>query len=196
MESCRASLHSERVTAYLAQHAIDAKSVSVAVIVQRLIPADAAGVLFTVNPTTGADSEMVINASWGLGEAVVSGAVEPDAIRVSASGEVLEYGLAEKSVQLKPGAHEFEPVPAAQTQTRLPGLRRHPGVVRLGKRAAQLFGEPLDLEWARQGGQIWVLQARPITTLPDTIARPAPGIGNPRLPGAGAGFRPRPVGAA
>lgn len=77
---CWASLDSDRVGAYLQQHGIDRAEVAMGVLVQRQVPADVAGVLFTANPRPGALGEMLIESSWGLGEAVVSGLVQPDTL--------------------------------------------------------------------------------------------------------------------
>src|SRR5262249_24104841 len=79
---CWASLDQPRTRAYLTEHGIDINMVSMAVVVQRLVHADVAGVLFTANPHDGAIHEMLVEASWGLGEMVVSGKVQPDVLRL------------------------------------------------------------------------------------------------------------------
>ena len=79
---CWASLDSPRIRSYLREHGIDASRVAMAVVVQRLVSAQVAGVLFTANPQTGTRHEMLVEASWGLGESVVSGRVQPDVLRL------------------------------------------------------------------------------------------------------------------
>ena len=79
---CWASLDSPRTRAYLKEHGIELSQVAMAVVVQRLVPSDVAGVLFTANPQTGSKNEMLVEASWGLGESVVSGLVQPDVLRI------------------------------------------------------------------------------------------------------------------
>ena len=82
VQACWASLDSPRTRTYLAEHGIDLAQVAMAVVVQKLVPADVAGVMFGANPQTGSHAEMLIEASWGLGEAVVSGRVQPDVLRI------------------------------------------------------------------------------------------------------------------
>lgn len=94
---CWASLWNPRAIAYRDQHGVPHDDVALAVVVQELVDADAAGVLFTANPVTGARGETVINASWGLGEAVVGGQVTPDTITVS-DGKVTEARAGDKTV--------------------------------------------------------------------------------------------------
>lgn len=86
-----------RAIAYRARHGIAPEEVALAVVVQEMVPAESAGVLFTVNPVTGNPDEVVINAAWGLGEALVSGRVNPDTVILSkAIGEIKSLQLADK----------------------------------------------------------------------------------------------------
>ena len=85
VRNCWASLHTERIRAYLHEHEIDQSLVAMAVVVQRLVPADVAGVLFTADPSGGGRKEMLIDANWGLGETVVGGHVQPDVLRLDAA---------------------------------------------------------------------------------------------------------------
>jgi pyruvate,water dikinase len=139
------------------------------VVIQALVPADVAGVLFTANPRTGDRTELVVNASFGLGEAIVAGAVTPDLIVLDKST------LARK--QAIPGAKEVTTVPAAgggTTVIQQPGRENEwalpaaalTELAALAGRAEAHFGQPLDIEWALAGGRPWLLQARPITRLP------------------------------
>ncbi|MCM2373736.1 PEP/pyruvate-binding domain-containing protein [Aporhodopirellula aestuarii] len=169
---CWESIGSDRVAAYLSEQGIDPSGVAMAVVVQKLVPAAVAGVLFTTNPRTGSSSEMLMEASWGLGESVVSGEVQPDIVRVAIDPcEVLQYTVADKTVRLLPGATENESTPD--------GLRRHacltfPAIrmlCDLGRRAARHFDHPQDIEWAIDDeGQVHLLQSRAITTLDDAAA--------------------------
>lgn len=136
----------------------------VAVAVQRMVAAEVSGVLFTRNPVSGAD-ERVIEASWGLGEAVVAGLVTPDRWRLSRDGRVLEAALGEKDVEVVPvgeGTAE-RPVDAARAGRLCLGERE---LADLGKLAADCeahFGGPGDIEFAFAGGALFLLQRRPIT---------------------------------
>ncbi|MGH8887267.1 MAG: PEP/pyruvate-binding domain-containing protein [Egibacteraceae bacterium] len=168
---CWASLWTDRAVAYRAANGIDPRSVALAVVVQRMVDATVAGVMFTANPLTGRRGQAVIDASPGLGEAVVSGAVNPDHFVVdTATGAVLERTLGDKRVEIVavPGggtrrvertdAVPAEPCLADEQLWALAGLaRRVEGVY---------GGVPQDTEFAVDGqGQLWLVQARPITTL-------------------------------
>ena len=166
---CWASLWTGRATAYRASLGIDPSRVALAVVVQRMVDAEAAGVMFTANPLTGSRRQVVVDASPGLGEAVVSGAVNPDHFVVDAlTGRVLEQQLGGKGVEVRPR-------PGGGTETR--ELPEDPGracladgqllaLARLGVQAQEHFAAPQDTEWAiDRAGTLWLTQSRPITTL-------------------------------
>ncbi len=99
VKRCWASLWTARAIGYRLKNGIDQESIALAVVVQELVPADAAGVLFTANPLNGRRDQLVINAAWGLGEAVVSGTVTPDTMTVDRhSGRMIDRRIAEKRV--------------------------------------------------------------------------------------------------
>ena len=171
ISKCWMSVRNDRVKSYLAEQGIAPDSVAMAVVVQRLVPAEVAGVLFTTNPRTGDPGEMLIEASWGLGESVVSGEVQPDIIRVgTALGDVLDYAVADKRVRLLPGAAEMEDVPADQRKRACLDYATIKELCRLGQRAARHFDHPQDIEWAVSAGHVFILQSRAITTLDDAAA--------------------------
>lgn len=147
---CWASLFTERAVIYRARNGVDQRSVRLAVAVQRMVHAAAAGVLFTANPITGRRREAVIDASPGPGEAVVSGAVNPDHFVVDlASGAVRSQGLGDKD-------RGQSCLSAAQLGA----------LVALGARVEAHYGAPQDIEFVFDAsGQLWLTQARPITTL-------------------------------
>ncbi|RSN12658.1 pyruvate, phosphate dikinase [Nonomuraea sp. WAC 01424] len=167
---CWASLWNARAVAYRERNGVPHDDVALAVVVQELVDADAAGIMFTADPVTGARDEIVINASWGLGEAVVGGQVTPDTISVS-GGRVTGSQVADKTVmtvRTATGTRE-EPVPE--------DLRRRPvldppqarELAALGERVQTLYGMPMDVEWARYDGTFAILQARPITGLKQQV---------------------------
>ncbi|MCH5375296.1 MAG: hypothetical protein JJ992_15095, partial [Planctomycetes bacterium] len=161
---CRRSLYRAGIRPYLDQHGIDADSIAMAVIVQRLIPADVAGVLFTANPRTGDREEMLIEASWGLGEAVVSGLVQPDQIVVDGpTGQSKSYRIAEKRQRIAPASNQVEPNADDQRRIRCLPEAKIAQLWDLSRRAKQLFGSEQDLEWAIVGDHVYLLQSRPIT---------------------------------
>jgi rifampicin phosphotransferase len=148
IRKCWASLWTERAFEYRRRNGIDHRQVEMAVIVQQQIEPDAAGVAFSVDPVTGSPSRIVIESCRGLGEALVSGNVQPDRFLLQKRNlELIRQNLvADKpSLDLK----------SAQR------LARH--VRRIEKR----LGSPQDVEWAIRDGTIWFLQARPITALPE-----------------------------
>ncbi len=166
VERCWASLAASRVQTYLREHSIDPSTVAMAVIVQRLVPADVAGVLFTVDPRDASRHEMLVEANWGLGETVVSGQVQPDVFRLEYDTcKVLETSIADKRLALAPGSRAAEAVGEGRRSQPCLAARDVAGLWRLGRRVADHFGRPMDLEWAISGGEVFLLQARPITTL-------------------------------
>ncbi|MCC6553588.1 MAG: phosphoenolpyruvate synthase, partial [Polyangiaceae bacterium] len=166
---CWASLWTDRAVAYRARERIDPRSVELAVVVQRMTDAAVAGVLFTANPLTGTRGRAVIDASPGLGEAVVSGAVNPDHFEVDArSGAVVARRIGDKrvAVEMTEGGGtrrvEREDASGAACLSDEEVL----SLARLGERVERHYGAPQDVEWAFDGERtLWLLQARPITTL-------------------------------
>ncbi|WP_369386609.1 PEP/pyruvate-binding domain-containing protein [Streptomyces sp. CG1] len=185
---CWASLWSGRAVEYRRWQA-DADSPSIAVLVQRLVDADVAGVMFT-----GADVRL--EASWGLGESVVSGQVTPDSWRLSGS-TITHRTLGTKKTRIDrdhTGVVTREVGPAGRERFCLTDDE----VTRLadiGRQTADLLGGPQDIEWAITGSQIWILQARPVTSaLPagppaaaDTTHGSEVRSGTPASPGSAAG---------
>jgi rifampicin phosphotransferase len=163
---CWASLDAPCVQAYLTEHAIDKYQIAMAVVVQKLVPADIGGVLFTTNPHNGRCREMLIEASWGLGEFLVSGRVQPDVLRLDKeTGRVLETTIADKKVYLDPGLHEELLVEESnRLRACLSGRDVH-NLWQLGNQVAEYFRSPQDIEWAIHERELYILQSRPITTL-------------------------------
>ena len=168
VQRCWASLWTERAIRYRSRHGIDHSSVWLAVVVQRMVEADAAGVMLTADPITGDTSVIEINAAWGLGEAVVSGLVTADRFTVDRnSGRLLRSEIKPKTtmtVSTAGGATE-QPVPMRrQTEPSLTQAQASE-LAAVGTKITDLYGRPMDVEWCRAGEQFFVLQARPITAL-------------------------------
>jgi phosphohistidine swiveling domain-containing protein len=166
---CWSSLWTERAVNYRSSNGIDHRTVRLAVVVQKMIDAQVAGVLFTANPLSGRRHQAVIDASPGLGEAVVSGAVNPDHFVVNTTmGEIVERRLGDKRLMIRA-------LPDGGTEhIEMTGLDNKPcltdeqllKLAKLGARVEAYYGSPQDTEWAIDSkGQIWLTQARPITTL-------------------------------
>jgi pyruvate,water dikinase len=139
---------------------------SVGVVIQTLLDPDVAGVMFTENPVTGAD-ERVIEASWGLGEAVVAGLVIPDTFRVDRSGQVLERtpGLKRTAIRTLPtGGTVQEDVPADLTEKLSLDDAQLEELNQLAQRCEEVYGKARDIEWAFAGGTLYLLQCRAVTT--------------------------------
>jgi rifampicin phosphotransferase len=168
VKRCWASLWTARAIGYRARHGIAPTDVSLAVVVQELVPADAAGILFTANPLTGARDQLLIDAAWGLGEAIVGGQVTPDTVVVDkASGTILEQQISAKdvmTVRTREGTHE-EAVPADRRTAAVLSPVQGAELARIGVRIEELYGQPMDIEWALHEGHFSIVQARPITTL-------------------------------
>jgi len=178
VKRCWASLWTARAIGYRARYGIAPQDVSLAVVVQELVSADASGILFTANPLTGARDQVMMNAAWGLGEAIVGGQVTPDTVVVDrASGAITEQEISEKdvmTVRTREGTHE-EPVPAERRTRAVLSPAQAAELARIGVQIEDLYGQPMDIEWALHDGRVSVVQARPITALPalpEPAARP------------------------
>lgn len=173
VRSCWASLWTARAMAYRARRGITPSAVAIAVVVQRMVDADAAGILFTANPANGRRDETVVSATWGLGESVVSGSVTPDDVVVEMPAErVRSRTTGHKSVMTVPtgrGSTE-RPVPEEERDRQVLDDAAAVALARLGARIEAVFGGPQDVEWSRAGGEFWILQSRPVTALPEPAA--------------------------
>src|SRR5580692_11057202 len=164
---CWASLFTERAVIYRLRNGFDHRKVHMAVVVQQTIFPDAAGILFTADPVTGNRNVASVEASFGLGEALVSGLVNPDVFKVR-DGEVVAKAIAAKqrAVHASPagGTQEEAIDPRRQEQPALTDAQ----VVRLaglGRRIEAHFGRPQDIEWCLVDDGFWIVQSRAITTL-------------------------------
>ncbi len=139
---------------------------SVGVVVQTLLDPEVAGVMFTENPVTGAD-ERVIEAGWGLGEAVVAGLVIPDHYRLDRSGQVLERKPGRKTIAIRSvatGGTVEEKVPADRAEQLCLDEDQLDQLSQLASRCERAYGPARDIEWAFAGGTLYLLQCRAVTT--------------------------------
>ena len=160
---CWDSLHTARAVSYRRHQGVSDDGLAMAVVVQRLVPAETAGVLFTRDPLDPEGRQMLVEASWGLGESVVSGKVAPDRYHLDReTGRVVAQHIATKTVQVTvDGTSE---VPAEKQSQPCLDAGRLAELAELGRRVETFYGEPRDVEWAWSEGRFWLLQARPITT--------------------------------
>ncbi|MFN2255778.1 MAG: PEP/pyruvate-binding domain-containing protein [Candidatus Promineifilaceae bacterium] len=180
---CWSSLWTARAIGYRARQNFDSEEVALAVVVQELVPAEVAGILFTVDPIYGNRSQVQVSAAWGLGDAVVGGRVTPDDYLVDKeTGRVLRQLIADKEVMTVrvserhgvDGTTVDQPVP--QNLRSVPVLQREDlkELARLGVEIEALYGRPMDVEWTLADGNFAIVQARPITALPEAAVPPGP----------------------
>jgi MFS family permease len=174
VETIRQSARAESALAYRARMGVMGEP-RIGIVMMRMIDADAAGVLFTRNPMTGAD-ERVIESAWGLGEAVVAGLVTPDRFRISAAGEIVERTAGRKDIAVRfdPGGGTSEE-PVAPEDVARPSLTDEQlrALHALASQCETYFGGPQDLEFAFEKGELFLLQSRPITRAAKADAPPA-----------------------
>ena len=166
---CWASLFEARAIFYRAENDFDHSKVLIAVVVQQMVNSEKAGVMFTVDPSTG-EEEMLIEGAWGLGEGVVSGTVTPDTCRYDkANDEVKSYRINTKKTMFTK-----DPETGATVQIEVPEDLKDKRVLtdsdleqltQLGRRIQKHYGAPMDTEWGIENDKVYMLQARPITTL-------------------------------
>ncbi|MER7011737.1 rifamycin-inactivating phosphotransferase [Saccharopolyspora sp. NPDC000359] len=167
IKSCWASLFTERAVTYRLRNGFDHREVRMAVVVQRMVSPAVSGVLFTADPVTGHREVTNVEASFGLGEALVAGLVNADVYQVR-DGEVVHKAVATKqlAIQPAPGGGTRQEALGAEVQQQ-PTLTDAQVVrlAQLGRRIEAHFGQPQDIEWCLADGDFQVVQSRPITTL-------------------------------
>ncbi len=168
---CWRSLHDQRALDYRTQHGLSVEGARLAILVQQLVPADAAGVLFSANPVTNRRDEVIVTASYGLGASIVGGIVAPDTyiVRKGGSGgpQIVDCQLGDKAEMtvLVDGGTTDAPVPAGLRRTRAVPDAQILEAVRLAIALEQEMGWSVDVECAWKDGRLYLLQCRPITTL-------------------------------
>ncbi|MFE9323877.1 phosphoenolpyruvate synthase [Nocardia sp. NPDC052278] len=167
VRDCWASAFSERSIRYAFAHG-QPRADAIAVVLQRLIDARFSGVMFTANPISGAADELVVSAVYGLGEGLVSGAVDADSVVVDkSSGTVLETTVGDKDRSYAPAGEQGCTVLEVEPQRRESTVLADAELAELvewGRKLEADFGAPQDIEWAIDADGLWFLQSRPITT--------------------------------
>jgi pyruvate,water dikinase len=179
VRDCWASLFTQRALYYRQEQGFDHTVVDIAVVVQEMVDATKSGVMFTSHPSTGAPV-VTIEAAWGLGEAVVSGAVTPDNYVIDrASGNLDEESIAEKKVMHvrdpETGETVERPVPEEKRETRVLSDAELNELLETGEMIEEYYGDPQDVEWAIDDGNLYLLQSRPITTIGESQRAPETG---------------------
>jgi pyruvate,water dikinase len=167
VRKCWASLWSDRALTYRSLQGVYEEP-SLAVVVQRMVDSDQSGVVFTADPRTGARDRIVIEAATGLGEVVVGGQVEPDTYVVSKSDfSVLDVHIGSQSfaITLSGETEESSEIPLMQREQQILSDDQIHRLAELAAAVEEHYQRPQDLEFAYSGGQLWLVQTRPITTL-------------------------------
>jgi pyruvate,water dikinase len=197
VQRCWASLYGARAIYYRSKQGFDDRSVNIAVVVQQLVLSDKSGVLFTSHPVTG-EPLTIIEGSWGLGEAVVSGSVSPDKYVFDLRSErVVDRLIAEKEIAIVPDGEKGTKLIELSPKEREATVLSDDEVARLamlGKIAEDHYDIPQDIEWAIVGKDVFILQSRPITTIKRAempreageAEQPGGGLGAVLLEGQGA----------
>jgi pyruvate,water dikinase len=161
---------SERIIAYRREHNLSLVPRVSAVLIQRMVTADVAGVAFGADPVTGRRGVAVVSAVYGVGTSLVSGECDADTFHVDRDGNILQRAIADKRISHRAAIDSVEGVRAVAVpdeQARKPALSDDQvrAVANLVRRTGQFFGRPQDIEWAIEKGQLYLLQSRPITSL-------------------------------
>ena len=167
--ACWISLFTDRAILYRAQNHFSHRDVQLAVVVQRQILPDVSGILFTADPVSGHRQLISIDASYGLGEALVTGLITPDLYKVDKrSRRIAEVHIGDKQLAIRPkpgGGTYQEPLQGAARMARVLDDRQVLALADRGIRIEEHYGKPQDIEWCIAQGQIYIVQARPITSL-------------------------------
>lgn len=167
VRNCYASLWGNRAVSYRFHQGYAQTSVSIAVVIQEMIESEKSGVLFTVNPVNKKENEMQINASFGLGESVVSGRVTADSYIIDKSGKIAQVNIGSKETQIIYGDKETVEVAVSsdKRKTRALNDREILELMTCGLEIEKHYRMPMDIEWAIKNDIVYILQARAITTL-------------------------------
>ena len=164
VKQCFASLYEPRALAYRLEHGLSVEDAQMAVVVQQMVSSKVSGVMFTQDYNTGED-KVIIEAVWGLGEAIVSGQVTPDHYEVDPVAlEILDLQSKYQDQKISEKAGGWIPVLSSQKAACKLSQQKIRQLASIGSDLAQHYGYPLDIEWAMDDDQFYVLQARPITS--------------------------------
>ncbi|MBC2180255.1 phosphoenolpyruvate synthase [Listeria booriae] len=167
IKKCWASLFTDRAIIYRIQNNFEHTDVQLSVVIQQMVFPSASGILFTADPITGNRKNLSIDASFGLGEALVSGLVSADVYKVQ-ENTIIEKNIATKKLaiySIKTGGTETKSLPATQQTNQTITDRQILQLEQLGRSIEAYFGKPQDIEWCLADDQFYIVQSRPITTL-------------------------------
>jgi len=192
VRDCWASLFTARAIFYRAQNKIPTEKVKISVIVQKMVQSDVSGVMFTINPVNNDKDRIIVDAVWGLGEMIVQGAVIPDHYVVQKDTfAILSKEISDQSIQLvkvgeKTEEHE---VPKSWRDKQKISDEEIVKLAKIGQRLQEHYYFPQDIEWAKDGKNLYIVQTRPVTTIKEAQKATAQGVKTAEIPiltGAGA----------
>src|SRR5579875_845024 len=182
---CWGSLFTPRVVMYRTQKGFDHRTVRLAVLVQKMVDSRVSGILFTRDPNTG-ENRIIIEAGWGLGEAIVGGEVTPDHYVIDGQTQrLIHKQISEQRIRLvrqATGGNRREEVPAAERSAQKLSDERIARLVSLARVIESHYRRPMDIEWCADAESIYIVQARPVTTIPqtsETPTKPSPATNEP-----------------
>ena len=165
---CWSSLYTARALFYRHEKGMREDEIAVAVVVQKMVPADVSGICFTVHPVTQDRNQMIIEAGWGLGEAIVSGSITPDSYIIEKSPfRIADIHISEQERYIAPQSSGVAWKPVPRTRRSHQKLTRAQ-IAKLARTCIAIekhYKKPQDIEWAFSRGRLYILQSRPITTL-------------------------------
>ena len=168
VKKCWASLYSPRALFYRIERKMQRKSVSVAVVIQKMIQSEVAGICFTVHPITKDKNQMIIEAGYGLGEAIVGGMITPDAYVIEKNSlTILDINISEQKKMIKWAKNKNQNVTVSKEKQSKQKLKNSE-IIKLSKIVRNIekhYKSPQDIEWAFAKGNLYITQSRPITTL-------------------------------
>ena len=166
---CWISLFTDRAILYRARNGFSHRDVALSVVIQRMVLPEVSGIMFTADPVTGSRQIITIDASYGLGEALVAGLVTPDLYKVDkGSLQIIDVEIADKQVAIRPlpeGGTAQETLSGEERTARVLADAQAILLAEIGRRIETHYGQPQDIEWAIENGRIYILQSRPITSL-------------------------------
>ncbi|MBI9048959.1 MAG: phosphoenolpyruvate synthase [Anaerolineaceae bacterium] len=169
IKKCWISLFTDRAIVYRVQQHFNHQDVQLSVVVQKMVESESSGILFTADPLSGNRAEIVINAGFGLGEALVSGIITPDTYQISKSDPTdvkIEIGSKHAAIQYAvQGGTEKISLPVEKQEAQVLSSLEIQQLADMGKDIESHYGTPQDIEWAKVDGKFYILQTRPITTL-------------------------------
>jgi pyruvate, water dikinase len=169
-QKCWASLFNARAIYYREKNKFDHMTVLISVVIQKMVNSTTSGIMFTINPSTNNENEIIIEAGWGLGEAIVSGSVNPDSYTVDKKSLELKEVTVKKQTWKFVRDDSFEKtvkrdIVEEEQEKQVLEESEVLGLAKLGMEIEEHYGKPMDMEFALEGSKIFIVQARPVTTL-------------------------------